>query len=114
MVGILYTFIGLLVFLIISWRTKINFQKLKAKSTKLRAQVVEYRKCKVPFRGDYTRINYPFVILLDDDDQEPLQLRHANSWKNEFDIGEELHVFYSDGELLYWNAFEKGLYRFLP
>lgn len=95
-------------------RSKVAFMRSRARAGKLRARVVEYRRDKVPIRNDFTKIDYPYVILLSDNTRTALKLRYASSWKRDFDIGEEIDVFYHAGELLYWHAYDKGIYRYLP
>ncbi|UTW67042.1 hypothetical protein KFE94_02705 [bacterium SCSIO 12643] len=80
----------------------------------MRARVVEYRKEKVPIRNDYTRMDYPFVVLLPDRDRIIRKLRYANSWSKPFEIGEEIDVFFNENDLLYWDAYEQGIYKYMP
>jgi len=66
-------------------------------------------------RNDYTLLNYPYVeIEINEDESIIVKLRYANSYGKPFEIGEEVFVFWNNGELLYWNAYDKGIYKYLP
>ena len=104
----------LLVVILVSINNKVKYTVLRNNSIKVSARVVEYRLEKVPIRNDFTRIDYPFVVLLPDRDRLIRKLKYTNSWSKPFEIGEEINVFLYENDLLYWNAYENGLYKFLP
>lgn len=104
----------LLVVLLFMIHAKIKFTTIRNNSIKVRARVVEYRKEKVPIRNDYTRMDYPFVVLLPDRDRIIRKLRYANSWNKPFEIGEEIDVFFNENDLLYWDTYEQGVYKYMP
>lgn len=111
---ILWLILILLIVFVFMVNAKIKFTAIRNNSIKVRARVVEYRKEKVPIRNDYTRMNYPFVVLLPDRDRIIRKLRYTNSWSKPFKIGEEIDVFFNENDLLYWEAHERGVYRYLP
>lgn len=102
------------IFVLFTMNTKIQFLKTREGAKKLRAKVIEYRAQKGPMRNDFTKLNYPFVNILSEDEQLLRKLRYANSTSKPFKIGEEIDVFFSGGDLLYWDTYNRGLYRFLP
>ncbi|MEQ9424608.1 MAG: hypothetical protein RJQ09_09340 [Cyclobacteriaceae bacterium] len=103
-----------LIFILFQANNKIHFISLRKNSKKLRAKVVEYRKEKVPIRNDFTRIDYPFVVILSETQPIIRKLRYSSSWRRPFRVGDEIDVFFNGSDLLYWNAFDKGLNKFLP
>jgi hypothetical protein len=105
----------LIIVILFSASSKIEHIKLRNSSKKISAEVVEYRKEKGLMRNDYTLLNYPYVkIELDDGDYTIRKLRYANSSNKPFKIGEKIFVFWYVSHLLYWNAYDRGLYKYLP
>jgi hypothetical protein len=104
------------IFFLIKVNAKVHFLNLRDGSEKIKAQVIEYRKEKGPIRNDYTMLNYPYVkILTDGPDQGKVRrLRYATNWSKQFKIGQTIHVFRNSGELLYWDAMEEGIKKYLP
>ena len=104
----------ILVILIFS-NSKIKYIKLRNESKKINAEVVEYRKEKTSMRNDYTLLNYPYVKLeLDNEEYIIIKLKYANSATKPFKIGEKISVFWYNNDLLFWHAYDKGLYKYLP
>ena len=103
--------VGILIFLM---HTKIEFIRNRNGCEKISAEVIEYRKEKSPMRNDYTLLEYPYVRICDGDEYILRKLRYANNWQKPFKIGERIDVFWLGNDLLYWNAFDKGIYTFLP
>lgn len=85
-------------------------------TAKIEAEVIEYRKEKGPIRNDFTMLSYPYVAILTEgpDYGKVRRVRYAHNWSKPFRIGERIEVFWSCGELLYWNAMDKGIDRYLP
>lgn len=108
--------IFILIILLFRTKSKIEFLSQRNKSKMIEAEVVEYRKEKVPFRNNFARIDYPFVKILTSEigDGRIYKLRYADSWNRTFKIGEHIQVFWLNGELMYWNAMDKGIDRILP
>lgn len=106
----------LLGYVVVMTNSKIQFLNIRKRAVKLKAQVIEYRKEKGPIRNDYTMLQYPYVkVLSDGPDQGKIRrLRYANNWSKPFRVGELVDVFWSGGELLYWNAMDKGIQKYLP
>lgn len=105
----------MMLFLLIAIYSKNSFLKIRSKSKKISAEVAEYRKERGSMRNDYTLFNYPFVrIEVGYQDFIIVKLNYANNWKNDFYIGEKVDVFWNEDKLLYWNAYDKGLYKYLP
>ena len=105
----------LIIIVLFLTNSKIEHIKLRIDSKKISAEVVEYRKEKGPMRNDYTLLNYPYVkIDLDDGDFIIRKLRYASNSNKPFKIGEKIFVFWYISDLLYWNAYDKGLYKYLP
>lgn len=105
----------LIIFILFLINSKIEHIKLRNNSKKISAEVVEYRKEKGPFRNDYTLLNYPYVkIELDDGEYTIRKLRYASNANKPFKIGEKIFVFWNISDLLYWNAYDRGLYKYLP
>lgn len=107
------TIIMLILFILIN--SKIKFLKLRDNSKEIIAEVVEYRKERNPIRNDYTRLNYPYVkIVTVENESIFVKLKYADNFKKSFKIGSKISVFWNENDLLYWNAFDKGLYKYLP
>ena len=96
--------------------SKIRFLWLREGASKIKAQVIEYRKAKGPMRNDYTLLDYPYVKILTEgpDKDKVRRLKYTDSWRRPFKIGEVVDVFWSGDELLYWHAMENGLTKYLP
>lgn len=109
--SIVFVFIVGLLFSIYS---KIRHITLRNNSKKISAVVVEYRREKAPIRNDYSRLNYPYVRIETEQDCKIVKLRFADSFSKPFEIGEQIFVFWNGNDLLYWDAYEKGLYQYLP
>lgn len=109
--------LSLLIFVIlllgILMNSKLNFMTLRNGSEKLTARVVEYRSEKGPIRNDYTKLDYPYVEIEGFPDRL-IRLKYAKSASRPFPLGQEIKVFWSFGILYYWNAYEKGFYKYLP
>lgn len=115
MTFLIVVFITLIVVFVHMANEKIEYLEIRSKSKKIIATVVEYRKEKSPLRNDYTELNYPYVkIDLDNGEYIIEKLRYANSWSSSLKIGQQVDVFRYGGDLLLWNSFENGIYKFLP
>ena len=102
----------ILVYLIYS---KISFIKIRNGSKKISAVIAEYRKEKGPMRNDYTLLNYPYVrIEVNYQDFILAKLNYADNWRHNFHIGEKIDVFWNEDKLLYWSAYDNGIYKYLP
>lgn len=108
---ILAFLIGVLIYLIY---IKITFLKNRNQSKKITAKVIEYRTEKSPMRNDYTMLSYPYVKIGDDQDTILRKLRYANNFNKPFKIGEQIDVFWDGNDLMYWYAYDFGLYKYLP
>ena len=109
---ILFIIIGIYVYLTY---TKIEFLNLRTGCKKISAEVVEYRKEKGPMRNDYTELDYPYVkIDLENEEYIIRKLKYANSMNKPFDIGQKVDVFWYGSDLLYWNAYDNGINKYLP
>ena len=93
---------------------KIEFMKIRSTSKKISAVVIEYKKEKGPMRNDYTPLNYPYVKLDSDNNNLIVKLRYANNLFEPFDIDEKIAVFWHEDDLLYWDAYNRGLNKYLP
>lgn len=110
--SVLLIFIIILLFTIYN---KVSYIKIRTNSKKVRATVIEYRKEKSPSRNDYTLLNYPYVkIDLDTGEYIIQKLRYADNYSFPFIIGQQIHVFWDGDKLLYWNAYDRGIYKYLP
>ncbi|MEW7280054.1 hypothetical protein ABW636_15780 [Aquimarina sp. 2201CG1-2-11] len=91
------------------------FAKIRSGAEKIEAEVIKYVKEKGPMRNDYTRLYYPYVkIDLENDEYAIRKLRYADSSSKPFKIGEKIHVFWYNNDLLYWDTYNRGLYKLLP
>ncbi len=78
-------------------------------------EVIEYRDNKVPIRNDFTQIPYPYVKIQNElNDAKLIKLKYANNIIKPFKIGEKVEVFWYGGELYFWNAYDRGILKFLP
>ncbi|WP_203258536.1 hypothetical protein [Hyunsoonleella ulvae] len=94
---------------------KVKHIEIRSRATKIKAEVVEYRKEKGPMRNDYTLLEYPYVrIDLDDEDYIIERLKYATSSGRYFKIGQIIDVFWYDNYLLYWDAYDNGIYKYFP
>lgn len=115
MLAVIFFLFIMSLFWLVTAQSKISFLKVRDKSEKLTAVVVEYRKAKVPIRNDYSKMDYPFVrILSEGAPDELVQLRYASSWQKYFAIGEKVEVFWYLDRLCYWHAMDNGLNKYLP
>lgn len=95
--------------------TKIEFINIRTGSKKISAEVVEYNKEKGAMRNDYTELDYPYVkIDLENEEYIIRKLKYANNWKKPFEIGQKIDVFWYENDLLYWNAYDNGINKYLP
>ena len=98
--------------------TKIEFLEIRNEKKKIKAEVIEYRKEKGLMRNDYSEMEYPYVkIDLENEDEYEYsvrKLRYANSLNRSFHIGQKVNVFWYGSDLLYWDAYENGIYKYLP
>lgn len=107
--------IFLVAILLLLMHDKIKYIKLRNKAKKVSAEVVEYKKERGPFRNDFTLLNYPYVKIETEKDKHIIvKLRFANNWNKPFKIGEKIPVFWNESDLFYWNAYDRGLYKYLP
>ncbi len=106
--------IFIIAFLILT-NTKIEHLKARNKSKKIIAEVGEYRKEKGPMRNDFTLLNYPYVwIEVKNDEYKLFKLNYANNGTKPFYIGEKIPVFWQNDLLIYWDVYDKGIYKYLP
>jgi len=107
-------FIFILVFVALT-NSKIRLIKKRNNSEKIEAEVVEYRREKSSMRNDYTLLNYPYVKIKTENGESILtKLSHADNYSKPFEIGEKIPVFWYSDKLLYWNVYDKGIYKYLP
>lgn len=107
--------LSLLIIFLLLIKGKVTYLESRSGATKIRAELYEYRKEKGPMRNDYTLLDYPYVkIQLDDGDYVIKKLKYANSLGKNFEIGEKIDVFWYGNDLLYWNAYDNGIYRYIP
>lgn len=105
----------LLLALVYTIYNKIKYTKLRNNSKKIKATIFEYRKEKGPFRNDFTLLNYPYVkIDLDNNEYIIQKLSYADNYSSPFMIGEQVYVFWYEDKLLYWNAYDRGIYKYFP
>lgn len=89
---------------------------MRNESKKIIAEVLEYRKEKGPMRNDYTELEYPYVKIDSDnkDEYSIRKLRYADNYKRAFYIGQKINVFWYNNDLLYWETYDNGIYKFIP
>jgi hypothetical protein len=108
---------GLLIILIllylVLWNSKVKFLKMREASKPITAKVIQYRNEKGPMRNDYTPLPYPYVSI-NDNTSELRKLKYASSNSKPFKINDEIIVFWFSGTLYYWDAFDRGVYKYLP
>ncbi|GAB5401328.1 MAG: hypothetical protein Aureis2KO_29130 [Aureisphaera sp.] len=114
MVSIVLIPVVAVIILIYLTNEKIRFINERKASKKLNAKVVSYISEKGPMRNDHTMLEYPYVKIGSDEDSIPRKLKFANNITRSFELDEEINVFWSGTDLLYWNAYDKGLYKYLP
>jgi len=78
------------------------------------AEVVEYREENGPFRNDYRPALYSYVRIMHDQRSPLAKLHYSQKTIKPFTIGETVDVFWDGGKLLYWNAYDKGIYAYVP
>ncbi|MEM6299224.1 MAG: hypothetical protein AAF740_11115 [Bacteroidota bacterium] len=101
-----------LIYIISLWIGKVDFYSKRKHSEMLWAEVVEYRMIKSPIRGDYNKLPYAFVKIKGADNL--VKLKYATSAGEPFKIGEKVKVFWHKGILMYWDAFDRGISKYLP
>ena len=117
---ILFTMIWsilILLIVLLSYLTKIKIEycKLRNHSKKIEVEVVEYRKENGGMKNEQKSLNYPYVrIKTEKNEYSIVKLQFANNFKKPFKIGEKIFVFLYLGDLLYWNAYDNGIYKYLP
>lgn len=110
---ILFLVFVFIIFVVLT-NSKIDHLEMRSSSKKIKVEVVEYRKEKGPMRNDYTMLDYPYVKIDLDNDYMISKLKYANSFSKAFTIGDQIDVFWYGSDLLYWNAYDEGLYKYLP
>ncbi len=102
-----------LIFVFVNWSGKVRFYQMKRGEGMYKAVVMEYRKERMSMNSDETKIPYPYVQI--EGFNSPLtKLKYASSGSKPFEIGERIDVFFNEGVLYYWNAYENGWLKFLP
>ena len=110
--GSIIFFLGALLIVI---NEKIQFLKKRKGCKKIEAEVESYKKETGGMRNDYTTLHYPYVkIEYEPDEYILVKLRYANNITKPFSIGEKVNVFWFYDDLLYWDTYEKGIYKYLP
>ncbi|WP_440880281.1 hypothetical protein [Tenacibaculum sp. C7A-26P2] len=105
----------LIVFLFFLTKSKIEYCKLRNHSKKIEVEVVEYRKENGGMKNERKSLSYPYVrIKTEKDEYGIVKLQFANNFKKPFKIGEKIFVFLYLGDLLYWNAYDNEIYKYLP
>lgn len=105
----------LLLFILHSWKTKVDYLSIRQGRKKMNARVIMYKKEKVPMRNDFTKISYPYVEILNSEKHpNVIKIRYANSWSKPFKLGQKIAVFFYAGELMYWHAYDRGYSKYLP
>ena len=105
----------LIVLFLLFTNSKIEYIRSRNNSKRIHAEVAEFRREQGPKRNDFTLLNYPYVRIETKKDTSILvKLRYANNANRPFYIGEKIAVFWHNGYLLYWNAYDKGFFKYLP
>lgn len=83
-----------------------RFYRKRNQSEKLTAVVVEYRREKIKsMRTNFSKLDYPYARILEEESDRLICLHHASSGGRHFEIGEEVEVFWYDGKLVYWYTY---------
>lgn len=95
---------------------KIQFVKDRSNAKRIEAQFIGYRTERVRVkRNHYTIISYPYVRFdFGGEDYVIRKLKSDSILSKTFIVGEKIDVFWSGIDLLYWNAMDHGLYKYLP
>lgn len=105
----------LIILFLLFTNSKIEHTRNRNNSRRIHAEVAEFRREKGPKRNDFTLLEYPYVRIETKKDAYILvKLRYANNANRPFYIGEKISVFWHNDYLLYWNAYENGIYKYLP
>jgi len=114
---------GLAIFLIIIiailaylCNEKISFYKDRIGRKKIIGEFVKYEYVTVKVkRNEYNTSSYPFVKINESTDKDRIfKLNYNNLVTKEFRKGEEVELFWSNNELLYWNAYDVGIMKYFP
>ena len=101
--------------LIVFNKNKNRVLQIKKSFKKIEVEVVEYRKENGGMKNEQKSLNYPYVrIKTEKNEYSIVKLQFANNFKKPFKIGEKIFVFLYLGDLLYWNAYDNGIYKYLP
>ncbi|MDC8005668.1 hypothetical protein POV27_16540 [Aureisphaera galaxeae] len=94
---------------------KIEFIKERKKSKRIKARFVRYHKGKIE-RGLYKDLDFefPYVRIGNDDESALCKLNFGSQIAKIFKTGEEIDAFWSGNDLMYWNTYDRGLYKYLP
>jgi hypothetical protein len=115
MITILLTFSLIITIFLFLINEKIKFIQARKVSEKISATVIGYNKEKGPFRHDYTKLNYPYVIVeLQNIEARGIKLHYANNMNENLKIGQKIDVFWLGNKLAYWYAYDEGWVKFLP
>ena len=96
-------FVSIAILLLFKLIVRTNHLSARKNSKKLKATVIEYRKERIKaIRNDFTKIEYPYVKIKEDNNTKLICLRNASSSKRYYQIGEEVEVFWHDEKLLAW------------
>lgn len=106
-------FLFILAVFAVLWYSKVSFLNMREGAEKLNATVIEYRNEKGPMRNDYTEIPYPYVRI-EGSTERLIRLKYASSGSKPFEINETVHAFWFAGILYYWEAYDKGMYKYIP
>lgn len=108
----MYILIFILLFGVYFTYEKVRYLKIKKESKKLSAKIILYKKEKGRMRNNYTKLYFPYVEITNS--ETIIKLHSANSATKDFKIGEIVDVFWYKNELLLWNEYERGFYKYLP
>ena len=98
------------------WNEKIAFYNDRDGRKKIIGEFVKYESVTVKVRRNHSSTStFPFVTLDNSTDADRIfKLNFQNSVMKEFKKGEKVELFWSNNELLYWNAYNIGIMKYFP
>ena len=108
--------LGIIGIIIYFWNKKVTFYQDRNGKEKIVGEFVKYESVTVKvLRNEYHTSTYPFVkIKQGNKDVGIFKLDFKNEIAKSFRKGEKVELFWCYNELLYWNTYEIGIFKFLP
>ncbi|MFK8059881.1 MAG: hypothetical protein AB8B78_07300 [Polaribacter sp.] len=98
------------------WNKKITFYKNRNGKEKVVGEFLKYKSVtEKVLRNEYHTSIYPFVKINQGTENVGIfRLNFKNKLRKSFRKGEKIELFWCNNQLLYWNAYEIGILKFIP